>query len=192
LRDNESPMTFKTNNIKQTGKFFLAVIFCLLFRLLPFRAPNIEPILATIMPLGRAYGALTGFAFSILSVLLYDLLTGTMGVHTFFTAGAFGLLGFWAGSYFKNRKGTVADYVRFAVVGTLFFDAATGLFLGPIFYGQSFSAAFFGQIPFTALHLSGNIIFAITLSPIFYRFFVRQRESEISISIIRPLEPKII
>ena len=185
-------MTFEANNIRQTGKFFLAVIFCLLFRLLPFRAPNIEPILATIMPLGRVYGALTGFAFSILSVLLYDLLTGTAGVHTFFTAGAFGLLGFWAGNYFQSRKGTVADYVRFAVVGTLFFDAVTGLLLGPIFYGQPFSAAFFGQIPFTALHLSGNIIFAATLSPIFYRFFIRQREPETSISTIRSFKPKII
>ena len=36
-------------------KFFIALIFCLLIRLIPFRAPNVEPILATMMPFSKAY-----------------------------------------------------------------------------------------------------------------------------------------
>ena len=94
----------KKNYQKNYPKFFLALVVCLLARLVPFRAPNIEPILATLMPFSRAYGALTGFSFAVLSILLYDTATGTLGVQTFFTAGAYGLLGLWAARFFKKNK----------------------------------------------------------------------------------------
>src|SRR3989344_5419223 len=89
---------------KNYFKFSLILALCLLARLVPFRAPNIEPILAATMPFSKAYGALAGFSFAILSILLYDTLTGTLGVYTFFTAGAYGMLGLWAAHYFKKNK----------------------------------------------------------------------------------------
>lgn len=190
LRDNDSPMDSHGNQVNKIVKFSLLLISCLLFRLLPFRAPNIEPITATLMPISGAYGKFAGIIFAILSVVLFDSLTGTLGVHTFFTAGAFGLLGFGAGSYFRNRKGTVADYVRFAIVGTLFFDAFTGLLVGPIFFQQSLAAAFYGQIPFTALHLAGNIVFAATLSPVIHHLLIKKRKQPIPVSAISPFSPK--
>ena len=117
--------TNKKNYFEPSLKFFLALAFCLLVRLIPLRAPNIEPILATTMPFSRVFGALTGFSFAVLSILLYDLATGTLGMQTFFTAGAYGILGWWAASYFKRREANAWNYVRFAVIGTLFFDALT-------------------------------------------------------------------
>jgi uncharacterized membrane protein len=159
---------------KNWFKYVVVLIISFLFRLLPFRAPNVEPILSVQMPFARAYGASAGFAFGFLSIVLYDFATKTLGFWTFFTAGAYGLLGLFAYIYFKWREAGGAvrtlDYVGFALVGTLFFDAVTGLSVGPLFFHQSFYGAFLGQIPFTALHLVGNISFAFVLSPALYDY----------------------
>ena len=166
-------------NKKNYFKFAAILILCFLARLIPFRVPNVEPILAATMPLSRVYGAFAGFFFAILSILLYDVTTGTLGVQTFFTAGAYGLLGLWSASYFKKQKMDTWSYVRFAIIGTLFFDLVTGLTVGPIFFHQSFFGSLSGQIPFTALHLAGNIIFAFVLSPAIYNFLIRKRKPKI-------------
>ncbi len=127
------------------------------------------------MPTSRAYGALSGFSFAALSILLYDLITHTLGMHTFFTAEAYGLIGLTAAYYFTKKEISKWDYVRFAIFGTLFFDAVTGLTIGPIFFHQSFTQSLVGQIPFTALHLLGNIAFAYFLSPAIYNFMIKSR-----------------
>jgi len=179
------------NYFKFASKFFFALILCLLVRLIPFRAPNVEPILATTMPMGRAYGALIGFSFALLSILLYDVLTHTLGMQTFFTAGAYGVIGLWSASYFKKHKANRWGYVRFAIIGTLFFDAVTGLLIGPLFFHQSFLSTLIGQIPFTAFHLLGNTIFAFVLSPAIYDFLIKKERIK-TVSVVNILHPKII
>jgi uncharacterized membrane protein len=164
----------KKNYKKDYLKFSLALVLCLLARLIPLRAPNVEPILATTMPMSRAYGAFAGFSFGVLSILLYDMLTGTLGIQTFFTAGAYGILGLWATSYFQKHKANAWGYIRFAIMGTLFFDSMTGLTVGPIIFHQSFFTSLLGQIPFTALHLTSNIAFAFILSPAVYNFLIKK------------------
>jgi uncharacterized membrane protein YuzA (DUF378 family) len=149
------------------------------------------------MPISRVYGALGGFSFAVLSILLFDLATHTLGLQTFFTAGAYGIVGLCSALYFQKDKGSRWSYVRFAIFGTLFFDAMTGLTVGPLFFHQSFMSSLVGQIPFTALHLVGNIAFAFLLSPAIYNFLIRKkiylpsREKEPEI-IISTLNPKTI
>ena len=173
-------------------KFSLGLLFCLLVRLIPFRAPNVEPILATMMPMSKAYGALMGFSFAVLSILLYDTLTGTLGLQTFFTAGAYGMLGLWATHYFRKKEANRGNFVRFAIMGTLFYDAVTGLTVGPIFFHQSLWASIVGQIPFTVLHLISNIAFAFILSPAIYNILIRKKkENKFAPNIINSnLQPK--
>lgn len=151
---------------------------CLLIRLIPFRPPNIEPILATQMPFSRAYGKLAGFFFAFLSIFLYDIITTKLGLWTFITAVAYGLLAIWAGFYFKNKANNSWNYAKFAVMGTLAYDIVTGLSIGPIFFQQPFMTALIGQIPFTALHLIGNVCFAVVLSPLIYRFIIENKKFE--------------
>jgi hypothetical protein len=200
---------------KNYFKFFATLVLCLLVRLIPFRAPNIEPIMAATMPVGRIYGAFSGFSFAFLSILLYDIITHTLGIRTLFTAGAYGLVGLASVYYFKKRQparppmsgaggGKTMDYVRFAIYGTLFFDIVTGLTVGPIFFHQSFIGSLVGQIPFTALHLLGNITLSACLSPGLYHFLIRKRPArnafgiadaggkKESVSTINTLNPKII
>ncbi len=156
-------------------KFIFGMVVCLFIRLIPFRAPNIEPLLATQMPFSRVYGAWAGFLFGVLSIIAYDLLTSTLGVWTLITASAYGALGIMAHFYFLKFKASALHYAGFAVLGTLFFDAVTGLTIGPLLFNQSFAGALSGQVPFTAMHLLGNVSFALLLSPAIYNYVIKSR-----------------
>ncbi len=173
---------------KNWFKYVVGFVACLLIRLIPFRPPNIEPILATQMPFSKAYGKIAGFLFAFFSMVLYDILTGKVGIWTFITASAYGLLGLWASIYFKNKNNSSWNYAKFAVMGTLAFDIVTGLSVGPLFFHQPFMEALIGQIPFTALHLIGNIGFAVVFSPLLYKYVIENKkfESESLIAIFNP------
>ena len=177
------------NNIQKNWfKYIVGFIACLLIRLIPFRPPNIEPILATQMPFSKAYGKIAGFLFAFLSMVIFDIITGKVGMWTFITASAYGLLGLWASIYFKNKNNSSWNYAKFAVMGTLAFDIVTGLSVGPLFFHQPFIEALIGQIPFTALHLIGNIGFAVVFSPLLYKYVIENKkfESESLIAIFNP------
>lgn len=156
------------------NKFKIVIVFmgCLLLRLIPFRAPNIEPIMASIMPFGKKYGAIAGFFFGFLSIVLYDLMTN-FGSWTLITAFAYGIVGLVSTFYFKKYKTKPINFAIFAFMGTIFFDVVTGILVAP-FYGQTMWSAFILQIPFTALHLAGNIAFALTISPALNYFFEKE------------------
>ena len=151
-------------------KYVLTFVAVMAFRLLPFRAPNVEPILSAVMPLSKRFGAIPGILFGVLSIVLYDSVTSGWGVWTLITALAYGALGAASYFYFKNRSASARNFVGFSIVAVLFYDAVTGLTIGPLFNGQSFSAAVAGQIPFTVLHLLGAVTFAALVSPVLYRW----------------------
>lgn len=153
-------------------KYIIIFLSAFVIRLIPFRAPNVEPIMATIMPLGKIYGKLMSFAFGFLSIVLFDLITSGLGVWTLVTAIAYGLLGLGANYFFKNRSGW-KNYALYAVIATIFYDVVTGLTIGPLFFHQSFLVSLVGQVPFTVLHLLGNVSFAIVLSPVIEKWLVK-------------------
>ena len=136
---------------------------CFVFRLLPFRPPNVELILASQMPVAKQFGTLFAFLFGFLSIVLFDAFTGTLGPWSLITAPTYGLLGVGAVWYLKNREKT-RYFVYFAIVGTLFYDVITGLLIGPLFFGQAIMAAALGQIPFTLMHMLGNVSFSLVWS----------------------------
>ena len=162
-------------------KFVLGWVAVFLFRLIPFRPPNVEPMLATIMPFSKRFGIVGSFLFGFLGIILFDAVTSGWGIWTLVTALAYGTLGVGARLFFLNHEASVGNFLGFGIAGTLFYDVATGLTIGPLFQGQSFMAALVGQIPFTAMHLSGTIIFAIFLSPVVYRWIVQNEILELSI-----------
>jgi uncharacterized membrane protein len=157
-------------------KYVLGFVVVFAFRLIPFRPPNVEPVMATMMPFAQRYGALSGFAFAALSILLFDIVTMHVGVWTILTALTYGIIGAAAHFYFKRREARAGNYVTFAIVGTLFYDAVTGLTIGPLLWGQSFMVALVGQIPFTLLHLAGSVTFAFFLSPLIHRWVVQNEQ----------------
>ena len=148
------------------NKFKIVIIFagCLLFRLIPLRAPNVEPIMASVMPLGRKYGAFLGFFFGFFSIFSYDTLTH-FGSWTWVAAITYGAIGAASSIYFKKFKTSIFNFAVYAFFATIVFDLVTGVLFAPMF-GQTVFNALVMQIPFTALHLAGNIGFAVTLSPL--------------------------
>lgn len=152
-----------------------------LFRLIPFRLPNVEPMLATVMPFSKRYGPTGSFLFGFLGIALFDAVTSGWGMWTLVTALAYGALGPAAHLYFKNREASVGNFLRFGIVGTLAYDAMTGLTIGPLFMHQPFLIAFAGQIPFTLLHLAGTVVFATFLSPALYRWVVQNEKFELTL-----------
>jgi uncharacterized membrane protein len=161
-------------------KFLLGWGAVFLFRLIPLRPPNVEPMLATLMPFSKRYGPVGSFLFGFLGIVLFDAITSGWGIWTLVTALAYGALGPASHFFFKKREASAKNFLAFGIVGTLAYDAATGLTIGPIFEGQPFMAALLGQIPFTLLHLLGTIVFAVCLSPAIYRWVVQNEVLEIS------------
>jgi uncharacterized membrane protein len=172
-------------------KVFGVFIGCLLFRLIPFRAPNIEPIMASIMPVGRKYGAVLAFLFGFMSMALYDIITGKVGPWTWTTAVSYGIIGIVSIFYFKKFKASAFNFAIYALIGTIFFDFITGILFAPMF-GETLSNAFILQIPFTALHLIGNIGFALTLSPVLNKWFLSKEVSPIGVLVKRRASKKFI
>jgi hypothetical protein len=167
---------------KNPIKFIILFVVGLLVRLLPFRAPNLEPVMAMTMPLSRVYGGLYAFVFSVMSIVVYDIFTAGVGIWTLIVAVAYGLVGFGASFYFKNRTGW-KNYALYAFFATIAFDLATGLTLGPIFFGQPFMSAVVGQIPFTIIHLLSNVSFAIVLSPMIEKWVLK--DSTFKVPVLR-------
>ena len=164
--------------MKKWIKYIITFVSVIAFRLIPFRAPNVEPIMATIMPLGKTYSKFMIFIFGFFGIVIFDSLTSGLGIWTLVTALAYGFLGLGASYYFKNRSGW-KSYASYAIVATLVYDALTGLTIGPLFFHQSFFVSLVGQIPFTFLHLLGNVSFAIVLSPAIERWLVKEERNRI-------------
>lgn len=154
-------------------KFIVIFLSGLLLRLIPFRAPNLEPVMISIMPISKSYPKIFAFAFGFSSIIIFDIITMKVGIWTLITATSYGFLGLLASYYFKNRNGW-RSYATYAVIGTIVYDIVTGLTIGPLFFGQSFTVSLIGQIPFTLIHLLGNVSFAIILSPVIEKWLVKE------------------
>ena len=146
-------------------KLVLGLAFCTTWRLVPFRPPNVQPILATMMPLARYQGPVAAGLFGVANMILFDVLTGHLSVWTAITSVTYGVVGVGAWSFLRNRRG-VLWYAAFAVVATLFYDAITGVVAGSVLFGLPWMEGLAGQIPFTINHLIGNVILALALSPL--------------------------
>jgi uncharacterized membrane protein len=160
-------------------KFIIGWTAVFLFRLIPFRPPNFEPMLSVVMPFSKRYGPVGSFLFGFLGIVLFDAVTSGWGSWTWVTALCYGGLGVAAHYFFKNREAGVKNFLIFGVPGTVLYDAVT-MMIGPLFNGQSFAIALVGQIPFTLMHVLGTIVFATLLSPALYRWVLQNETLEFS------------
>ena len=155
------------------SKISIVFIGCLLFRFIPFRAPNVEPIMASLMPIGKKFGIVASFLFGFLSIMIFDFLTH-FGSWSFIAGITYGLIGVASFFYFQKFKSSAFNFAVFALFATIIFDLITGVLFAPIF-GETMFTAFILQIPFTILHLAGNIGFALTISPILNHWLATEK-----------------
>lgn len=172
--------------LNQSLKYIIGFIICLIFRMVPGKPPNIEPLMTTAMPFAKKWGIIAGGLFAAFSMILFDLLHptsgfGRIGSWTIVTAIMYGLIGVASGIYFKKYKeNKTKHYVIFAIIATLIYDFITGPIMSSMIWKMSFSVAFIGQIPFTLLHLGGNIIGAAFISPLIFRWIIENKNLELT------------
>ncbi|MFP4568129.1 MAG: hypothetical protein ACLFN8_04240 [Candidatus Woesearchaeota archaeon] len=135
--------------------------------------------MSTMMPYAKKWGVLAGILFTFSAMLMFDLITGTLGVWSLLTISAYLIVALFAGIYFKNR-GKVKHYVIFAIIGTLFYDAVTSISVGVFVFNQSLMQTLILQIPFTLIHLLSNIVLAALVSPLLYKWILRNPKWETS------------
>jgi len=164
-----------------TLKFLIGWTAVFLFRLIPFRPPNFEPMLATVMPFSKRFGLAGSFLFGFLGIVLYDAVTSGWGSWTWVTAICYGSLGVGSYYFFRNRAASVKNFLTFGIPATVVYDAITML-IGPVFGHQSLMVALVGQVPFTLIHVLGTTVFATLLSPVLYRWVIQNESLELSIS----------
>ncbi len=170
---------------KDWFKYILGFVACLFIRFIPFRPPNVEPLLVVQMPFSKHYGPTLAFLFGFFSIILFDSITSGLGIWTLITAILYGSLGFFSNLFFKHFKENARNYALFAFIAVLFYDSISGFFIGPLFFHQNFIVAVLGQIPFTFLHLIGAVPFAYLLSPAVSHALVRRRKEK-SITKLNP------
>jgi len=133
------------------------------------------------MPFSKNYGWQASFVFSFLSIAFFDIFSQKIGIWTLVTGATYGLLGIGSYFYFQKRKSTALNYLKYAIVGTIIYDAITGLTVGMLVFKMPFMVALTGQIPFTISHLLGNIFFSITLSPALYKWVVNNKNLSLDV-----------
>ncbi len=127
------------NLFKKFGglKYFTILVAGILIRFLPLKAPNIEPVMASTMPLAKKYGRLSAFTFAFLSMILFDLIDGEVGAWTWVTAIVYGTIGIAASYYFKNKSNRPLNYLKFSIVRRPNRTHYRPNFLWSIFYGSA-------------------------------------------------------
>ncbi len=167
-----------SKRLNNAVKYSLGFIVCILIRLIPFRLPNIEPVMATIMPFAKKFRWMSAFVFGFLSIVLFDLITRKVGMWTWITALMYGLVGIAAGIYLGNKAEKIRYYVGYSIVATLVYDFVTGPIMSTFIWNQTFMQSLIGQIPFTISHLAGNIAFAALLSPAIFKWIANNKNLE--------------
>lgn len=131
--------------------------------------PNNDPIMGVLLPCAKR-GRAVAVAFPMVAMVLFDLLTGHVGVWTAVTAGTYGLIGLAASVAFAARRAHgrsvgVGTYVVSGAVGVLVFDFITGPILSSLVFRMSFAESLVGQIPFTLKHLTSVAVYTAVVSP---------------------------
>jgi len=132
--------------------------------------PNNDPIMAVTLPYAKR-GRVAALAFPVVAMVLFDLLSGKVGVWTLVTAGTYGALGLGFSFLYKAlaERGRAVGPMTFflsGIAGVLVFDFVTGPILSSALFRMSFAQAFVGQIPFTLKHLVSVSIYTVVISPL--------------------------
>jgi hypothetical protein len=141
--------------------------------------PNNDPIMAVMLPCAKR-GRAAAFAFPVVAMVLFDILSRRVGIWTAVTAGTYGLLGLGFSFAYsalgkRGRRIGPATFLVSGVVGVLVFDFITGPILSSAMFRMSFAQAFVGQIPFTLKHLASVSAYTVVVSPVLDRL-LRQVE----------------
>lgn len=151
-------------------KWLISLFVCLGLRFLPYRPPNVEPVLAFTLPVAGVSSVWGTGLFSAANIVLFDILSGSVGSWTVIAALSYGLVGV-AAAFYARAKRSLLSQVGFTVVATLAYDFVTGVVASSRLFNMSFAESFRGQIPFTMNHLVGSIFLVLAVVPLLSAWF---------------------
>jgi len=153
-------------------KYLLSILLCNGIRFLRF-VPNNDPIMGCMLPFSKQGRWWQGALFALITMVSFDFLTMRVGLWTGVTAVTYAGLGLMFHLIYKRvGKVKLKHYLGSGVLGVLIFDLVTGVLFGPAMFGMSFAQAFFGQIPFTVMHLVTVTGFVLIITPVLDRAVV--------------------
>ncbi len=171
-----------TNYKENTLKFLINIAIIVGLRFVP-HIPNVEPIMASIMPWSKKYGALFGMTLGFFSIILFDIASKAFSNWSFLTATTYALIGYFAGLWLRNRANSILNYTLFSLFATIAYDLITGIGFGVFLFHQSLTVTLYGQIPFTLSHLIGNTLTSVIISPFIYSYIIENRNLETSVAL---------
>jgi hypothetical protein len=153
-------------------KYLISVLLCNGIRLLRI-IPNNDPIMGCMLPFSKQGRWWQGALFALITMISFDFLAMKVGLWTVTTGLTYAGLGLMFHLIYKRvGKVRLKHYLGSGVLGVLIFDFVTGVLFGPAMFGMSFAQAFFGQIPFTIIHLVTVTGFVLIITPVLDRAVV--------------------
>lgn len=147
-------------------KAILLLAMTVFIRAFP-RPPNVEPVMAGMLPVARKHGAAAAALFAFASMLVADALMARVGWWSIYTAIAYALVAFFSFDFVK--AGGLKNYALTAVAGTLAFDAIT-MALFAVQFDIPLPLAAAAQVPFTLMHLVGNTVLVVAATPLIEKY----------------------
>jgi len=156
-------------------KLILSILIANAIRLVRI-IPNNDPIMSMALPYSRRSTMAVSFLFPFITMASFDLVTGYVGAWTIGTSVTYGAIGVLFYYLLKGRKKVgIVRYLGYGAAGVLIFDFITGVLMTPLLFGMTFTEAFLGQIPFTAMHLLTSSAFILVVTPLLDREVLSNR-----------------
>ncbi len=161
----------RTIPVSRFLKVALLWLACIAVRALPWRIPNVEPVMAAMLPVSAVSGVVLSAVFPAVAMVAFDVMGGAVGIWTPVTALSYAAIGLLASRLFAGKTIRPLSAGFFALYSTLLYDAVTAA-LGPLAFGQGWIETYVGQVPFTINHVLGNIVLCALFSPLLQRWLV--------------------
>ena len=146
-------------------KLILSLLIANAIRLLKI-IPNNDPIMGMMLPYSRQERWWVSPLFAFITMASFDVLTNKIGIWTLVTSFTYAAIALVFQFAYRRMRPTMGSYLVSGAFGVLVFDFVTGPVMSSYMFGMSFAEAFFGQVPFTALHLLSVSFFVLFLTPI--------------------------
>ncbi len=166
-------------NTRELVLIAVMVTLATISRLIFAPIPSFKPITAMVIITGVAFGAKAGYIIGAMSAVLSDVFFGA-GPWTPFQMLVWGLIGFFAGLLFFNKKLKMWQLLIYSVISGIVFslimDIWTVFAVDNSFTFLRYSQVLLASLPFMAIYAVSNFVFVLILTKPFMKKLVRIKD----------------
>ena len=166
-------------NTRELVLIAVMVTLATISRLIFAPIPSFKPITAMVIITGVAFGAKAGYITGALSAVLSDVFF-VAGHRTPFQILVWGLIGFFAGLLFFNKKLKMWQLLIYSVISGIVFslimDIWTVFAVDNSFTFLRYSQVLLASLPFMAIYAVSNFVFVLILTKPFMKKLIRIKD----------------